>query len=110
MDVESVAVQEQLGALSAKVQENLTGMPVVRAYTMESREIDAFGRLNAEYLARSLRLARTQAALIHHGWLTERVRRNMRDLQAAVKQSGAQVGIAYDGDADRNARLRVRLS
>lgn len=26
--------------------------------------------------------ARTQAALIHHGWLAERVRRNMRDLQA----------------------------
>jgi phosphomannomutase/phosphoglucomutase len=25
----------------------------------------------------------------------------MRDLQAAVKQSGAEVGIAYDGDADR---------
>ncbi|HVC64211.1 MAG TPA: ABC transporter transmembrane domain-containing protein, partial [Candidatus Dormibacteraeota bacterium] len=30
-EVRSTAVQEQLGALSAKVQENLTGMPVVRA-------------------------------------------------------------------------------
>ena len=29
------------------------------------------------------------------------VEENMRDLQAAVKRSGAQVGIAYDGDADR---------
>ena len=29
------------------------------------------------------------------------VEENMRDLQAAVQQSGAQVGIAYDGDADR---------
>src|SRR6266545_2412951 len=62
VDVESTAVQEQLGALSARVQENLAGMPIVRAYTMEAREIDAFGRLNGEYLARSLRLARTQAA------------------------------------------------
>ena len=62
VEVESTAVQEQLGALSARVQENLTGMSVVRAYTMEAREIDAFGRLNGEYLARSLRLARTQAA------------------------------------------------
>ena len=62
VETESTAVQEQLGALSAKVQENLTGMPVVRAYTMEAREIGAFGRLNAEYLERSLRLARTQAA------------------------------------------------
>ncbi len=29
------------------------------------------------------------------------VEENMRDLQEAVKNSGAQVGIAYDGDADR---------
>jgi phosphomannomutase / phosphoglucomutase len=29
------------------------------------------------------------------------VEENMRELQAAVKSSGAQVGIAYDGDADR---------
>jgi ATP-binding cassette subfamily B protein len=61
VDDQSTAVQEQLGTLSAKVQENLTGMPVVRAYTMEAREIERFGRLNAEYLARSVRLARTQA-------------------------------------------------
>jgi ATP-binding cassette, subfamily B, multidrug efflux pump len=62
VDVESTAVQAQLGTLSAKVQESLTGASVVRAYTMEAREIDAFGRLNGEYLERSLRLARTQAA------------------------------------------------
>jgi ATP-binding cassette subfamily B protein len=62
VEIESTELQEQLGALSAKVQENLTGMAVVRAYTMEAREIAAFGRLNSEYLARGLRLAKTQAA------------------------------------------------
>ena len=56
------AVQDQLGALSAKTQENLSGMAVVRAYTMEKREIREFGGLNGEYLRRSLRLARTQGA------------------------------------------------
>jgi ATP-binding cassette, subfamily B, multidrug efflux pump len=61
VDDQSTAVQEQLGVMSTKVQENLTGMPVVRAYTMEAREIEGFGRLNAEYLDRSVRLARTQA-------------------------------------------------
>ena len=61
VDARSTAVQEQLGVLSAKVQENLTGMPVVRAYTMEEREIAEFGRLNREYLRRSVRLAQTQA-------------------------------------------------
>jgi ATP-binding cassette, subfamily B, multidrug efflux pump len=61
VDAQSTAVQKQLGDLSAKVQENLTGMPVVRAYTMEEREIAEFERLNREYLRRSLFLARTQA-------------------------------------------------
>ncbi len=60
--LQSQAVQEQLGALSAKVQENLSGMIVVRAYTMEAGEIRHFQQLNAEYLQRGLRLARTQAA------------------------------------------------
>jgi ATP-binding cassette, subfamily B, multidrug efflux pump len=55
------ALQEQLGALSAKVQENLSGMPVVRAYTLEAAEVAEFGRLNAEYLRRSVALARIQA-------------------------------------------------
>ncbi len=59
---QSQAVQEQLGALSAKAQENLAGMNVVRAYAMEAREVRDFQRLNAEYLSRSLRLALTQAA------------------------------------------------
>jgi ATP-binding cassette subfamily B protein len=61
VEARSTAVQEQLGALSAKVQENLTGMPVVRAYTMADREIAEFGRLNHEYQVRNLALARTQA-------------------------------------------------
>jgi ATP-binding cassette, subfamily B, multidrug efflux pump len=60
-EVRSTAVQEQLGALSAKVQENLTGMPVVRAYTMEARELAEFERLNAEYLTRNMALARIQS-------------------------------------------------
>jgi len=53
-------VQEQLSRLSDKVQENLTGMAVVRAYTMETRETDAFRRLNGEYLRRTLRQARVE--------------------------------------------------
>jgi ATP-binding cassette subfamily B protein len=60
-EARSTAVQEQLGALSAKAQENLTGMAVVRAYTMEEREIAEFARLNAEYRTRNLALARIQS-------------------------------------------------
>jgi ATP-binding cassette subfamily B protein len=61
VEARSSAVQEQLGALSAKAQENLTGMSVVRAYTMEAREVAEFERLNAEYLARNMALARIQS-------------------------------------------------
>jgi ATP-binding cassette subfamily B protein len=55
------AMQDQLGVMSAKVQENLTGMSVVRAYTMEAREMTEFAALNDEYLRRSLALGRVQA-------------------------------------------------
>jgi len=56
---EAVAVQEQLARLANKTQENLSGMPVVRAYTLAPREIEDFGRLNQEHLARVLRQTRT---------------------------------------------------
>lgn len=56
------AAQDGLGALSARVQEYLTGIGVVRAYTMERRAAADFRGTNGEYLARSLALARAQAA------------------------------------------------
>jgi ATP-binding cassette subfamily B protein len=57
--VDAVAVQEQLARLADKTQENLSGMPVVRAYTLAPREVAEFGRLNDEHLARVLRQTRT---------------------------------------------------
>src|SRR5439155_11868344 len=57
---QSLAVQEQLGHLSTRVQENLAGSAVVRAYTMERAQVAAFRRDNAEQRARVVRLARTQ--------------------------------------------------
>ena len=57
---EALAVQEQLAHLAAKTQENLSGMSVVRAYTLAPREIDEFGRLNGEQLVRVLRQTGTQ--------------------------------------------------
>jgi ATP-binding cassette subfamily B multidrug efflux pump len=61
VETRSLAVQEQLGVLSTKVQENLAGMSVVRAYTMEERETAEFEQLNREFLERSVALARIQA-------------------------------------------------
>ena len=56
---EALAVQEQLARLADKAQENLSGMPVVRAYTLAPREIEAFEQLNREHLTRVLRQTRT---------------------------------------------------
>ena len=53
--------QEDLSALGAQVQEYLTGMTVVRAYTMERRATEEFARANATYLQRSLALGRIEA-------------------------------------------------
>ncbi len=56
-------VQEQFSAISARAQENFSGVRVVKAYAQESAEIEAFSVLNREYVARAMRLARTAGAL-----------------------------------------------
>ncbi len=67
-------VQEQLGRLSTRAQENFAGVRVVRAYGQEEAERRAFRALNREYVRRNLRLIRltglfypTLAALIGLG-------------------------------------------
>ena len=56
------AVQDQLGVLSARVQEHLAGMAVVRAYALEGRAEREFARENGEYRTRSLALARSSSS------------------------------------------------
>ncbi|HYG63650.1 MAG TPA: ABC transporter transmembrane domain-containing protein, partial [Thermoanaerobaculia bacterium] len=49
-------IQAQFSTVSARVQENLSGVRVVRAYAQEEREEAEFRRLNAEYVAGNRRL------------------------------------------------------
>lgn len=53
------SIQASLAALSAKAQENLTGVRVIRAYRQEEAEKRAFGELNREYVGRNIKLIRT---------------------------------------------------
>jgi ATP-binding cassette subfamily B protein len=62
MHADTLAVQEQLARLSTALQENLGGVAVVRAYTIEDRQVAAFRALNDEHLRRVLRQVRTQGA------------------------------------------------
>jgi ATP-binding cassette subfamily B multidrug efflux pump len=58
------AAQEQLGVLSARVQETLAGIGVVRGYTMEAHVTEEFDRANREHLVRTAALARTLSGFV----------------------------------------------
>jgi ATP-binding cassette subfamily B protein len=49
-------IQASLAVLSAKAQENLAGVRVVRAYGQEEAEVQGFDAPNREYINRNLRL------------------------------------------------------
>jgi ATP-binding cassette, subfamily B, multidrug efflux pump len=51
-------IQASLATLSARAQENLAGVRVVRAYRQEEAEIQAFDAPNREYVARNIKLIR----------------------------------------------------
>ena len=53
------SIQAALATLTARVQENLSGVRVVRAYAQEEAEIRGFDAPNREYVSRNIRLIRT---------------------------------------------------
>ncbi len=59
----TLRVQEGLAELSARVQENLSGMHVVKAYAAEDRETRQFAAVNARFQEQSLRLARLRGVI-----------------------------------------------
>src|SRR5882672_3722513 len=52
-------IQAALATLTAKVQENLSGVRIIRAYAQEDAEIRGFDEPNREYVARNIKLIRT---------------------------------------------------
>jgi ATP-binding cassette subfamily B protein len=56
-------IQEFFSDITARAQENLTGVRVVRAYAQEDAEIEQFQVLNREYAAQNLRLVKYAAAM-----------------------------------------------
>src|SRR6266516_676869 len=57
------SVQDQFGEVSARAQENLTGIRTVKAYTQEDYELEAFRAANQEYVQLSISYARYYALL-----------------------------------------------
>jgi ATP-binding cassette, subfamily B, multidrug efflux pump len=56
-----VAVQEQASLISAKAQENFSGIRVVKGYAIEDREINEYKAMNFEYKKRSMALTIAEA-------------------------------------------------
>lgn len=51
-------IQAMLATLSAKAQENLTGIRVVRAYGQEAAEMHSFDKANRQYVGENIRMIR----------------------------------------------------
>lgn len=60
----TLKVQEGLAAMSARGQENLSGMTVVKAYALEQAEIDKFRTMNGDFQAKSMELARARGLIM----------------------------------------------
>ena len=56
-------VQTQLSTLSSRVQENLSGVAVVRAYVMQEREQAKFSELNDAFVGANIKLITLRGAL-----------------------------------------------
>jgi ATP-binding cassette subfamily B protein len=56
-------IQAHFASISARVQENLAGVRVVRAYAREANELEDFHALNREYLRRNMELISTSGLL-----------------------------------------------
>ena len=96
----SLRVQRQMSRMSAHVQENLSGMHVVKAYVQAGPQTDRFAELNDEYRARSMDLARCRGminpmmvalhgftvlvVLWYGGWLIMREQTGVADLVAFI--------------------------
>ena len=56
-------IQDFFAQITARAQENFTGVRVVRAYAQEESEIAAFNQLNRQYAERNLSLVRIDAIM-----------------------------------------------
>ena len=59
----SLRVQQQMSALSSHVQENLSGMHVVKAYTQEENQTRQFIELNQDFQERNMELAKLRGMI-----------------------------------------------
>ena len=89
----ALRVQEGLGELSSRVQENLSGIHVVKSYAGEEHEIQTFARLNQRFQELNLRLARVRGFVF--------------PVMGIVSSTGSLVVLVYGGQEVMAGRLSV---
>ena len=57
-------IQALFSDISSRVQENLNGARVLRAYVQDQAELERFATLNREYIAQNMRLAKPSSAFM----------------------------------------------
>ncbi len=57
----TIRIQEQFSNITARAQENLSGIRVIKAFTREDYEVDQFKELSEEYYRRNMGLVRVQS-------------------------------------------------
>ncbi len=57
-------IQRLFSDISSRVQENISGVRVIRAYVQEEAELRQFERLNMEYIGENVRLARISGVFL----------------------------------------------
>ena len=62
-------VQEQFAAMSARIQENLAGIGVVKAFALRAGEVERFAVLNQEYVNRNRRLVNIRSLFFPFAFL-----------------------------------------
>jgi len=61
--LQTKVVQTELSKISSRVQENLTGIQVVKTYTLEEREVSRFKLLNDNFVEENIRLVTLRGGL-----------------------------------------------
>ena len=57
------SIQEQFSKITTRVQENLSGIRVIKSYLREEDEIENFGQLNHDYMQKNIALGKIEAFL-----------------------------------------------
>lgn len=57
-------VQEQLGQLSSSIQEDLSGVAIIKSYNLEESRIEAFAKSSADLMTHNMVLTKTRGQLV----------------------------------------------